>query len=64
MAKLFAYAAHMYNQCNPRRAAPDSEYEGCDEILAYLVVKNPQDESVKITDLVQSLQFGTGPTVH
>jgi len=64
MAKVPAYATYLYNQCVARKEAPDSECEGCDEILAYLVVKNAEGANVKITELVQSLMFGTGPTVH
>lgn len=64
MAKVPAYATYLYNQCVARKEAPDSEFEGCDEILAYLVVKNVEGANVKITELVQSLMFGTGPTVH
>lgn len=64
MAKIPAYATYLYNQCIACKEAPDSEFEGCDEILAYLVVRNSEGSVVKITELVQSLMFGTGPTVH
>ena len=64
MTKVPAYATYLYNQCVSRKETPDSEFEGCDEILAYLVVRDSQGVAVKITELVQSLMFGTGPTVH
>lgn len=64
MAKIPAYATYLYNHCVARKESPDSEFEGCDEILAYLVVRDSQGAAVKITELVQSLMFGTGPTVH
>lgn len=64
MAKIPAYATYLYNYCIARKESPDSEFEGCDEILAYLVVRDSQGAVVKITELVQSLMFGTGPTVH
>ena len=64
MAKIPEYATYLYSNCIARKEMPDSEYEGCDEILAYLVVRDSQGAIVKITELVQSLMFGTGPTVH
>ena len=64
MAKIPAYATYLYNHCVARKESPDSEFEGFDEILAYLVVRDSQGAVVKITELVQSLMFGTGPTVH
>ena len=42
----------------------ESGFEGCEEIMAYMHEANANGKPVKITDLVQSLQFGTGPTVH
>lgn len=42
----------------------DTGFEGCEEVMAYMHEANANGKSVKITDLVQSLQFGTGPTVH
>lgn len=64
MAKIPAYARflHLTNQLN--KESPDPEFEGCDDILAYMCVKEAEGVKVKITALVQSLQFGTGPTVH
>lgn len=64
MAKVPAYATYLYNHCIARRESPDPEFEGCDEILVYLLVRDSQGAVVKITELVQSLMFGTGPTVH
>ena len=42
----------------------DSGFSGCEEVMAYMHEANALGKVVKITDLVQSLQFGTGPTVH
>ena len=42
----------------------DQGFEGCEEVMAYMHEAAANDKNVKITDLVQSLQFGTGPTVH
>ena len=42
----------------------DAGFEGCEEVMAYMHEATASGMSVKITDLVQSLQFGTGPTVH
>lgn len=41
-----------------------SGFDGCEEVMAYMHEAAANGKSVKITDLVQSLQFGTGPTVH
>ena len=42
----------------------DTGFDGCEEVMAYMHEAGANGKSVKITDLVQSLQFGTGPTVH
>ena len=42
----------------------DNSFEGCEEVMAYMHEATANGKPVKITDLVQSLQFGTGPTVH
>jgi DNA-binding MarR family transcriptional regulator len=42
----------------------ENGFEGCEEVMAYMHEANANGKPVKITDLVQSLQFGTGPTVH
>ena len=42
----------------------DTGFSGCEEVMAYIHEANSSGKIVKITDLVQSLQFGTGPTVH
>ncbi len=38
--------------------------EGCEEVLTYVICRQEAGEVTKITHLVQSLMFGTGPTVH
>lgn len=42
----------------------DTGFDGCEEIMAYMHEANANGKSVKITNLVQCMQFGTGPTVH
>lgn len=42
----------------------DTGFSGCEEVMVYMHEANAIGKTVKITDLVQSLQFGTGPTVH
>jgi DNA-binding MarR family transcriptional regulator len=64
MAKAPAYAKFINMMSGIKKEAGDSDFEGCDEILSYMAVKESEDKIVKITELVQSLQFGTGPTVH
>ena len=38
--------------------------EGCEEVLSYVICRQESGATTKITHLVQSLKFGTGPTVH
>lgn len=38
--------------------------EGCEEVLSFIACRLEQGRTTKVTDLVQSLSFGTGPTVH
>ena len=64
MSKSTAYARWLNNLAVERKESPDHEFEGCEEILAYLSIKEESNQPVKVTDLVYSLQFGTGPTVH
>lgn len=64
MPKSPAYARWLNAMAIARKESTDSEIEGCEEILAYISIKEESNHPVKITDLVQSLQFGTGPTVH
>lgn len=64
MGKVPGYATYLYQTCLRRKEQSDSELEGCDEILAYIAVRTAEGVIVKITELVQSLMFGTGPTVH
>ena len=64
MANAPSYARFLYQMSDLRKAAQDSDFEGCEEILAYMAVREADGVTVKITELVQSLKFGTGPTVH
>ncbi len=64
MAKVPAYARFTQMMTALKKELADSDFEGCDEILSYMAVRESEGKTVKITELVQSLQFGTGPTVH
>lgn len=64
MPKSPAYARWLNAMAIARKESSDAEFEGCEEILAFMSIKEDSNEPVKITDLVQSLRFGTGPTVH
>lgn len=37
--------------------------EGCEEIMSFIVCRHEAGKMTKVTDLVQSLEHGTGPTV-
>lgn len=64
MAKSPAYARFLFTLTVQKKKTADRDFEGCDEILSYMAVREAEGYTVKITELVQSLQFGTGPTVH
>lgn len=64
MSKLPVYARFLHILNNIKQETQDSAFEGCEEVLAFIAVRNHSGADAKITDLVQSLQFGTGPTVH
>ena len=64
MSKVPPYALFLNISMNQKKENPDPEFEGCDEVLAYIAVNEANGTLVKITNLVQSLQFGTGPTVQ
>ena len=64
MSKAPAYARFIHTMTALRKELADPEFEGCDEILSHIAVRESEGKAVKITELVQSLQFGTGPTVH
>lgn len=63
MTNPSAYARWLNAMAVARKDSDDSEFEGCEEILAYISVQNEANKIIKITNLVQSLIFGTGPTV-
>lgn len=64
MTKTPPYARWLNLMAVARKDAGDIEFEGCEEVLAFICTKEETGESVKITDLVHSFLFGTGPTVH
>lgn len=64
MAKASPYARWLYNMAVMRKEANDPDLEGCEEVLAFISIREEIGKTVKVTDLVQSLLFGTGPTVH
>lgn len=63
MAKVPAYARFTYTMTMLKKEIGDTAFDGCDEVLSYLAVKESEGKLVKVTELVQSLQFGAGPTV-
>ena len=64
MAKPPTYARWLYNLATSRKEADDVAMEGCEEVLAFIAVRESAGKPTKVTDIVQSLLFGTGPTVH
>ena len=64
MSKAPAYARFIHSMTALKKELADPDFEGCDEILSYMAVRDSEGKTVKITELVQSLHFGTGPTVQ
>lgn len=64
MAKAPPYARWINAMALARKESSDTEFEGCEEVLAFISIKDEDNDTVKVTDLVQSLMFGTGPTVY
>lgn len=64
MENLLPYANWLNFCAESRKNVADPDFDGCEEVLAYIYLKDTQGKPVKVTDLVQSLLFGTGPTVH
>ena len=64
MAKPPTYARWLYNLAITRKEVNDLAFEGCEEVLAFIAVRESDGKPTKVTDIVQSLLFGTGPTVH
>ncbi len=64
MSKASSYAKFLSLLSNIKKECPDPEFEGCDEVLAYISIMESSGTPAKITNLAQSLQFGTGPTVQ
>ena len=63
MAKSPAYAQWLIAMAEARKAANDNEIDGCEDILAYISIQSENNNVVRNTNLVQSLLFGSGPTV-
>ena len=64
MSKASSYAKFLNLLSNIKKENPDPNFEGCEEVLAYISIMESSGTPAMITNLVQSLQFGTGPTVH
>lgn len=64
MAKPPTYARWLHSLAIMRKETSDADFEGCEEALSFICVNESAGKLVKITDLVQSLLFGTGPTVQ
>lgn len=64
MNKLPIYARLLHTVNSIRQETPGPLLDGCEEIMAYIAVKSHAGDPAKISDLVQSLQFGTAPTLQ
>ena len=64
MTQAPAYAKFLGLLGNLKQQNPDPDFEGCEEILAQLAINSHESNPCRVTDLVQSMRFGTGPTVH
>lgn len=63
MTKVPAYARFLNLMNNLKKSNPDPQFDGCDDILAYIASRESESLPVCITDLVLFQLFGTGPTV-
>jgi len=63
MTKVFAYARFVNLLVLHRKNSQDKEFEGCDEILCFISEASSSGKRIRYTDLVQFVEFGTGPTV-
>lgn len=64
MSNQYPYARFQNLLVASRKEAADAEFEGCDEILSFIAEASDAGKVVRITELVQYIAFGTGPTVH
>ena len=64
MTKAAPYALWLNKLAEERKHTNDIDLDGCEEVLAVISVMESSGRAVKITDLVQSLLLGTGPTVQ
>jgi DNA-binding MarR family transcriptional regulator len=64
MVKASPYALWLHTLAEERKQAIDNELAGCEEVLSIISVMESRGKTVKMTDLVQSLLLGTGPTVQ
>ena len=64
MTKAAPYDIWLNKLAEERRNSNEIDLAGCEEVLAVISVMESKGRSVKITDLVQSLLLGTGPTVQ
>lgn len=64
MSKTHAFARFQNFLLANRKENKDPAFVGCDEVLSFISEKNASGNKTRITDLVQYLEFGTGPTVH
>lgn len=63
MPNSSAYARWLNACLMARKDATETEAQSLEEVLAFLSVKGDTNQVVKVTDLVNFLEFGTGPTV-
>lgn len=64
MKKTTPYTLYLNTVRGLRGTRSDSEYEGCDELLAYLHDADIRGQIVSMNDLVYTRDFGTSPTIQ
>lgn len=64
MTKITPYALYLNTLRALKRDQNDVDFEGCDELLAYLLEAAQNDRIVSMNDLVYTRDFGTSPTIQ
>lgn len=64
MKKISPYTLYLNTMRGLRNTQPATEYEGCDELLAYLHEADCRNQMVSMNDLVYTRDFGTSPTIQ
>lgn len=64
MPNIPPYAMFLNILSNQSKDSSATSFEGCESILAFLLLQEANGTPAKITNLVQSMRFGTGPTLQ